>query len=167
MPLLFIAYTTSPFVTHMHIHLPAQARASRAALERFVRAMPQDTKLTITTMSLIGKPRYSSVAAGDLKPVSQRFGIINYVRDTTKENESRKWYHFRAVSGFHIPPQRNLPNLAGRGVSSGVQQSVKLQAKTRGSTTSPAPAKKKDLLEAWIWDTIKEKLQQRSTANVA
>lgn len=152
----------------MHIHLPAQARASRAALERFVRAMPQETKLTITTMSLIGKPRYSSVAAGDLKPVSQRLGIVNYVRDVSAENESRKWYHFRAVSSFHIPPQRNLPNLGGPGVSSAVQQTVKLQAKAKESSSSPtAPrGKKKDLLEAWIWDTIKDKLQQRSAARV-
>ncbi|UKZ65488.1 uncharacterized protein TrAtP1_006687 [Trichoderma atroviride] len=35
-PLIFVAYTTSPFVTHIYIHLPPAARTSRPVLERFI-----------------------------------------------------------------------------------------------------------------------------------
>lgn len=167
MPLLFIAYTTAPFVTHVHIHLPPQARTSRVVLERYIRSLPPTTELTITTMSLIGKPRYSSVKAGDLRPVNKRFGLINYVRDATAENQTRKWYQFRAVSNFHIPSQRKLPGLGGnKSVSSAVKHSVELQAKAKVSTSQPVTVgKKKDLLEAWVWEIIKEKLNVRALSD--
>lgn len=137
-PIAFITYTTSPFVTHAHIHLPSAARASRAALERFVQNIPPSTQLTLTTMSFISKPRYSSVKAGDLFPVSRRFGIINYARDTAVENEARKWYNYRAVKGFHIQDK-----------------------------SAPAPKryqskKKTDLVEGWIWQAIKDRIQSRA-----
>jgi hypothetical protein len=131
-PLLFIAYITAPFVTHVHIHLPASARTSVAALERFVRSSPPSTELTITTMSIIGKPRYSNMVAGDLVPARQRFGVVNYTRDTSAENAARKWYNFRAVSNFHIQDATAAP---GKG--------------------------KKSLVESWIWDVIRGKIQRR------
>ncbi|OAQ76487.1 4-coumarate-CoA ligase 2 [Purpureocillium lilacinum] len=66
LPFAFVAYTTAPFVTHIHVHLPPAARPSRATLARFVAAMPASTRLTLTTMSAIAKPRYSDVRVGDL-----------------------------------------------------------------------------------------------------
>lgn len=167
LPIAFVAYTSAPFVTHMHIHLPLSARASRAALERFVRAMPPTTELTVTTMSVIGKPRYSAVKAGDLRPVNRRFGIVNYVRDATAENNARKWYQFRAVQAFHVPPQRALAGSKEQKTSL-LRQSAELQAGASKKTPVAVPVgKKRDLLEAWIWDAIKEKLEERAAAKMS
>ncbi|RTE78862.1 hypothetical protein BHE90_006636 [Fusarium euwallaceae] len=134
-PIFFVAYTTSPFVTHIHIHLPPYARASRAILERFVGALPPSTPLTLTTMSAISKPRYSSIQAGDLSPVRRRFGLVNYVRDTTEENAKRRWYMFRAVSKFYVQDKR--------------QRKVRYEKKT-------------DKVDGWIWDAIKERIDKRA-----
>lgn len=130
-PILFVAYTTSPFVTHIHIHLPPYARTSKAILERYVKASPANADLTFTTMSAIAKPRYSNLKAGNLVPTQKRFGLINYVRDTAEENAKRKWYNFRAVGKFYVQER----------------SSVKVRY-----------AKKKDMVDGWIWDAIKEKV---------
>ncbi|GAO13653.1 hypothetical protein UVI_02017600 [Ustilaginoidea virens] len=130
-PVLFIAYTTGPMVTHMHIHLPPAARASRQALERFVRAMPASTRLTLTTMSPIAKPRYSSARVADLVPVTRRLGLVNYVRDAAAENATRKWYMHRAVGGFYVQPQ------------------PRTRTRTTGATAGG--------VDGWIWDAARSR----------
>ncbi|KAM3440584.1 hypothetical protein MY4824_002032 [Beauveria thailandica] len=143
-PFFFVTYTTAPFVTHIHIHLPVSARTSRAALERFVRAaLPPSARLTATTMSAIGKPRYSTLCAGDLRPVTgrrRRFGLVNYTRDAEAENRARRWYELPAVSQFHVPE-------GGGGA-----------AKERMVVSKGG----RRLVEPWIWDVIKERIAKRS-----
>lgn len=103
MPLVFVAYTTSPFVSFIHIRLPPFARQSEEALRRFVQTMsPKTTTLDVTTMSFIAKPRLSRVPVSDLKPANKKLGIVNYTRDTTADNAARKWYMFPAVGNFNI-----------------------------------------------------------------
>ncbi|KAF5020925.1 hypothetical protein F66182_7077 [Fusarium sp. NRRL 66182] len=135
-PIFFVAYTTSPFVTHIHMHIPPYARASRAILERFIKTLPPTTPLTLTTMSAISKPRYSHVQAGDLRPVRRRFGLINHVRDTNEENAKRRWYMFRAVGKFYVQDKRP-------------QAKVRYQNKT-------------DKVDGWIWDAVKERIDKRA-----
>jgi hypothetical protein len=135
-PIFFVGYITSPFVTHIYIHLPPYARTSRPILERFVKTLPPTTPLTLATMSAISKPRYSSVQAGDLSPVRRRFGLVNYVRDTTEENAQRKWYMFRAVGKFYVQDAK--------------------------PTTRVRYQKKKDKVDGWIWDSIKERIDSRA-----
>lgn len=137
-PIFFVAYTTAPFVTHIHVHLPTYARTSRVILERFIRSLPPSTEITLTTMSAIGKPRYSNLKAGDLIPTRKRFGIINYERDTAAENATRRWYNFRAVGNFYV-------------------QEMQPMRKVRYE-------KKEDKVDAWIWDAIKEKIQRKAQA---
>lgn len=143
-PLFFVAYTTSPFVTHIYIHLPPAARTSRPVLERFIHgALPPSTEITLTTMSAIAKPRYSTMQAGHLRPAKRRFGIVNYVRDSKDamaENETRKWYNLRAMTKFGVQEVRT--------------EKKKVKAK-----------KSKDLTEAWIWDALKEKIEKRAVVN--
>ncbi|UKZ75303.1 hypothetical protein TrVFT333_002981 [Trichoderma virens FT-333] len=142
-PLFFVAYTTSPFVSHIYIHLPPVARTSRPVLERFIHALPPSTELTLTTMSAIAKPRYSTTQVGHLRPAKRRFGIVNYVRDSEgaiAENETRRWYNLRAMTKF------------------GVQEAGVEKKKPKGK-------KGKDLTEAWIWDAVKGKIEKRAVAS--
>ncbi|KAI1464004.1 uncharacterized protein F4812DRAFT_444176 [Daldinia caldariorum] len=101
-PMVFVAYTTSPFVSFIHMRLPPVARQSEDMLRRFARAIPADAELEVTTMSFIAKPRVSRVKASELRPVSRRFGIVNLARDTAAENAARPWYRFRAVGQFNV-----------------------------------------------------------------
>ncbi|KAH6609429.1 hypothetical protein Trco_002775 [Trichoderma cornu-damae] len=146
-PLVFVAYTTSPFVTHIYIHLPPAARTSRPVLERFVHgALPPSTELTLTTMSAIAKPRYSTMQAGHLRPAERRFGIVNYVRDAEgamAENETRRWYNLRAMTKFGVQEAR-----------AGKERKKKAEGK-----------KSMDLTEPWIWDALKGKIEKRAAAN--
>ncbi|KAL7787837.1 hypothetical protein V8C37DRAFT_389714 [Trichoderma ceciliae] len=144
-PLIFVAYTTSPFVTHIYIHLPPAARTSRPALERFIHgALPPSTELTLTTMSAIAKPRYSTMQTGHLRPAKRRFGIVNYVRDSESamaENETRRWYNLRAMTKFGV-------------------QEVRAEKKKKDKGK-----KSKDLTESWIWDALKDKVEKRAGLN--
>ncbi|KAK8008533.1 hypothetical protein PG991_011084 [Apiospora marii] len=114
-PLVIVGYLTSPFVSFMHLRLPPFARVSEEALRSFVRRLPtqaQATELDITTMSAIAKPRVSKVRLSELRPASQRLGIVNYVRDTAAENATRKWYNFRAVGKFNVQHNKS-PRVRG------------------------------------------------------
>ncbi|KAK3336533.1 hypothetical protein B0T19DRAFT_409768 [Cercophora scortea] len=101
-PLLYVAYSTSPFVTTIHLSVPSFARGSAEMLQRFAKNAPGNTRLDVTTMSLIGKPRVSSMTLADLRPMKKRLGMVNYERDTSFANANRKWWRFRAVGNFNI-----------------------------------------------------------------
>ena len=79
-PFAVASYTSSPFVVFIHLRLPAYARhPDRELLRRFVRSPPADTQLDITTMNLVGRPRLTTVAVGDLVPAHKRMGIVNLI----------------------------------------------------------------------------------------
>lgn len=111
-PLVVVGYLTAPFVSFVHMRLPPFARQSEANLRAFVRKLPAQTELEITTMSFIAKPRVSKVMVSDLRPANRRFGIVNYVRDTAAENTTRPWYMFRAVGEFNMQHNRS-PRVRG------------------------------------------------------
>ena len=75
-------------------------------MKRYLQNPANDPLLEINTMSFIAKPRTSLVRLSELKPVNKRFGLVNVARDTAAENAKRKWYMFRAVGNFYIPPQQ-------------------------------------------------------------
>lgn len=79
-PFSVIAYTSMPFVVFIHLRLPAFARhPDPELLRRFVRNIPAATKLDITTMNLVGRPRVTSVPIGDIVPARERMRIVNFI----------------------------------------------------------------------------------------
>ncbi|KAE8443534.1 hypothetical protein EG329_001774 [Mollisiaceae sp. DMI_Dod_QoI] len=101
-PMLSVAYMTSPFVTYIHLRIPAFARNSREMLMRYSKNLPKDAELDITTMNFIGKPRVARVKVAELYPVKERFGLANYGRDTEKANEKRPFWMGKAVRIFGV-----------------------------------------------------------------
>lgn len=154
-PPLFTTLTTAPFVTHIHAQLPAHAHSSPAALERFLAKPPGGNtaasasasaalRLTITTMSLIAKPRHSTVSLSDLAPTRRRLGLVNYVRGedaARREDARRKWYMYRAVRQFYVQPGR--PG--------------------EGAVRPRYEEKKRDRVVWWVWDAVKEQIDARGT----
>ncbi|KAK7739843.1 hypothetical protein SLS53_005435 [Cytospora paraplurivora] len=101
-PFLAVWYLTSPMAMWIQMRIPNQFRRSKHLADRYLASLPADAEVTITTMGALGKPRLSHVRVSDLQPARRRFGLVNYVRDVTKENAVRKWWMFRAVGEFRI-----------------------------------------------------------------
>lgn len=102
-PLAYVAYTTAPFVSFIYLRLPPSARTSRQHLERFVRSgLPASTQLQVLTMGLAARPRAAFVTLADLKPVTERWGLVNYTRDVSRLSAARKWHQYRPVAKFGI-----------------------------------------------------------------
>ncbi|KAJ4297278.1 hypothetical protein N0V88_004196 [Collariella sp. IMI 366227] len=130
-PALYVAWSTTPFVAAIHLHLPPYARHSQAILERFSRTAPPNTRLDVTTMSLIGKPRVSSMVLSDLRPALENskethHGTVNYVRDTRIVDKGRKWWRFRAVRGFNILEGRGNVKAGRRALEAREQEGGKV-----------------------------------------
>ncbi|PNH74324.1 hypothetical protein VD0001_g3269 [Verticillium dahliae] len=102
-PLVYVAYTTAPFVTFIYLRLPPAARASRHALERFVRAgPPPTTQLELLTMGLATRPRSALTTLAGLRPVTRRLGLVNYEHDVAALEARRAWHQYRPVAQFGV-----------------------------------------------------------------
>ncbi|OLN84362.1 hypothetical protein CCHL11_05987 [Colletotrichum chlorophyti] len=142
-PLLFLAYTTAPFVTYIYLRLPPYARQSRALLERYVRALPPTAQIELGTMGLATRPRTTLVTAADLRPVdaaagnlATRFGIVTHARDVSALMAKRSWYHYRPVGQFGIREEAGGAKARGKGISNGVK-------------------------DGWVWNIVRESLGKR------
>lgn len=84
------------------MHLKTPKAIGQKDFLNYIKTNSSTTELSIMTMAPIGNGRVTRTTLGELRPAIRRFGLVNYVRDTTKENAERKWYHFRAVGKFKI-----------------------------------------------------------------
>ncbi|RAL62998.1 hypothetical protein DID88_004084 [Monilinia fructigena] len=92
-PMIFVAYITSPFVNYIHLRLPNFLLGIHAiCLMRYSKNPPKDAQVDITTMNFVGKPRVTRFDVSELKAVKQRFGVGNFSRDTKKIDATRKWW---------------------------------------------------------------------------
>ncbi|KAI9882205.1 MAG: hypothetical protein M1823_006051 [Watsoniomyces obsoletus] len=80
LPMIFVAYTTSPFVVYVHLRLPFYARRSHDILTRFSRTLAPTTELDITTMRFTGWSGITRVQLGELRPARKRLGVANLTR---------------------------------------------------------------------------------------
>lgn len=100
--MIFVSYTTGPFVNYVHLRLPPFARISRENVLRYSKSLPRDAMLEITTMNLVGKPRVSRVEVADLHAVNRRLGLVNFIRRTVGQDAKRHWWAMKPVKEFAI-----------------------------------------------------------------
>ena len=108
-----VAYLTSPFVANIHLKLPPFARYSRELVQRYSQALPKDAKLEFTTMNFIGMPRTTRVNVSELAPAKERFGLVNYVRDTKELGSKRSWWMGRVTRQFAVHGGTRIAKGAG------------------------------------------------------
>lgn len=102
-PMIFVAYTTAPFVTFAHINLPHFALRSKDQLMRWVERMPPSAELHLTTMKFYGLPRVSRLSLSELRQKSARLGVANFVKvPSSVARKSRPWWMGREPSSFYI-----------------------------------------------------------------
>jgi hypothetical protein len=68
LPMLFVAYTSAPFVNFIHLALPAFARRSKEQTMQYAKNLPPTATLYINTMKFTTIPRQTEVRLGDLVP---------------------------------------------------------------------------------------------------
>ncbi|KAJ5632423.1 hypothetical protein N7490_008762 [Penicillium lividum] len=66
MPMLFVAFTSAPYVNFVHLALPAFARRSREAAVHYAKDLPPTAMLYLNTMRFNTIPRTIPVRVGDL-----------------------------------------------------------------------------------------------------
>ncbi|KAF4214126.1 hypothetical protein CNMCM6805_008308 [Aspergillus fumigatiaffinis] len=66
LPMLFVAYTSAPFVNFVHLALPVFARRSREQTLQYAKNLPPTATLYINTMKFTTIPRQTEVRLGDL-----------------------------------------------------------------------------------------------------
>jgi len=103
-PLVAVAYLTSPFVNYIHLRLPIFARYSKDLLLRYSKSLPPTAELDITTMNFIGKPKVTRMKITDLQSKKQRFGMVNFVRKAGTEDVTKKraWYLGKPPTRFGV-----------------------------------------------------------------
>lgn len=126
----------SPMVMWIHLTVPETCLRDPKQLDRFIGRISSAAEINITTMGALGNRRLSTTTLAQLRPEKRRFGLVNYVRDVTRENAERKWYAFPAVGEFKVDTGIIKPKLAGRTDSAKVSLWEVIQAKLKENTAS-------------------------------
>ncbi|GKZ20757.1 hypothetical protein AbraIFM66951_003058 [Aspergillus brasiliensis] len=66
LPMIFILFTTAPFVVYVHVAIPAFARRSRETMIEYVKNLPPTATLYMTTIRPTSLPQQTEVRLGDL-----------------------------------------------------------------------------------------------------
>lgn len=103
-PMVFVAYTTTPFVSYVHLRLPIFARRSREQLFRWARNIPSNTEIDLTTIRSFGRPRVSRMQISELQTTSARLGVANLARrPRISETETlRPWWRVKPQGLFYV-----------------------------------------------------------------
>ena len=102
-PMVFVTYTTAPFVSYARIRLPSFARRSREQLARWISKIPQNTEVYLTTMRFSGRGRVTRMLLSDLKQTKARLGVANLARIPGAAEESHgRWWRPKEPRFFYI-----------------------------------------------------------------
>jgi len=104
-PLLFVGYTTKPFVSYVHIRLPIFARQSQEQLLRWSKNIAPETEIDMTTMRLYGLPRVSRMQVADLhKRKRSALSVANLacVPGRSDFGKKRPWWAGKELTRFYV-----------------------------------------------------------------
>lgn len=102
-PMVFVTYTTAPFVSYVHIKLPAFARRSKEQLVKWIEQVPANTEIDLTTMRFSGRVRVCRMLLSDLKETKARLGVANLARASNSTvSKSRPWWMGREPDCFYV-----------------------------------------------------------------
>ncbi|EER45189.1 conserved hypothetical protein [Histoplasma capsulatum var. duboisii H88] len=88
-PMLFVLYTTAPFVNLIYLKLPHAARQTRQRTQFYLKDVPQNATLDIETMKLNFYFRSTQVALSDLVLGRSTFRPVNLIN--TKPGHQSWW----------------------------------------------------------------------------
>lgn len=107
--MLYVAFTTKPFVTYVHLVLPETARASREALMKWLNTSGRNMELDLTTMRFIGLSRTTRVRMQDLRRKSEGITDISNLTISSAGSSRRTVVNsiFGVPKRFHVGEKAN------------------------------------------------------------
>ena len=108
--MIFVAYTTAPFVNYIHVRLPVYARQSQKQLLRWSKTLPINTDIDVTTMRFSGRPRVSRMIVSDLRERKARLGVANLVRTRSSGKFKGPWWMGPELKTFYVGAERGRIN---------------------------------------------------------
>lgn len=98
-PMVFVSYTTGPFVNQVVLVLPRAAKQSADIMNKYLRNISPETKLSIETMKFNFWPRRTEVAVKDLALVSSKLRPVTF-RHTRPKTENHSWWDLPRTTFF-------------------------------------------------------------------
>jgi hypothetical protein len=98
LPLLFVSYTSAPYVNWIHLALPVFARKSREQAIQYAQNLPPTATLYINTMKFSTIPRRTEVRLGDLVPDK---AVLRPVKFRNQNPMLLPWWQGRTLTQFY------------------------------------------------------------------
>jgi hypothetical protein len=102
LPMLFVAYTSAPYVSFIHLALPAFARKSRETAMHYAKELPPTATLILTTTRFNAIPRQTAVRLGDIMPDKSPFRPVTF---RNVNPAPRSWWMGRPTTQFFAADQ--------------------------------------------------------------
>ncbi|KAL5050748.1 hypothetical protein BDW71DRAFT_105700 [Aspergillus fruticulosus] len=78
LPMLFVSYTSAPYVNFVHLALPISVRRSREQAVQYAKRLPPTATLYINTMKFNTIPRQTEVRLADLVPDKSKIRPVSF-----------------------------------------------------------------------------------------
>ncbi|KAJ9296093.1 hypothetical protein DTO271G3_5668 [Paecilomyces variotii] len=98
LPLLFVAYTSGPFVNYIHLALPVAARKSRETAIEYAKNLPPSATLYLNTMKFTTIPRQTEVRLADLVPDKE---LLRPVSFRNQNPAPLRWWQLSTLRKFY------------------------------------------------------------------
>lgn len=103
--MLFVAYTSAPYVNFVHLTLPAFARRSREAAMQYAKDLPPTATLHLNTMRFNTIPRQTAVRFGDLVADKQALRPVSF---RNLNPAPRPWWMGRSPTQFYTAEKSHV-----------------------------------------------------------
>ena len=97
-PLLFVSYTSAPYINFIHLALPVFARRSREQIAEYAKNLPPSATLYINTMKFTTIPRQTEVRFADLVPDKS---VLRPVSFRNKNPAPPPWWQWKTQDQFY------------------------------------------------------------------
>ncbi|KAL2870258.1 uncharacterized protein BJX67DRAFT_279030 [Aspergillus lucknowensis] len=98
LPMLFVSYTSAPFVNFVHLALPISVRRSREQALQYAKRLPPTATLYINTMKFTTIPRQTEVRLGDLVPDRS---VVRPVSFRNRNPAPLPWWRGKTLRQFY------------------------------------------------------------------
>lgn len=96
--MLFVAYTSAPYVNFVHLSLPMSVRRSREQALAYAKNLPSTATLHFNTMKFSTVPKLTEVRLGDLVPDKSPIRPVSF---RNKNPAPQPWWRGKVLTQFY------------------------------------------------------------------
>ncbi|KAL4749820.1 hypothetical protein BDW72DRAFT_125744 [Aspergillus terricola var. indicus] len=98
LPMLFVSYTSAPYVNFVHLALPISVRRSREQAVQYAKKLPPTATLYINTMKFNTIPRQTEVRLADLVPDKSKIRPVSFRNQNPAPSP---WWRGKTLQQFY------------------------------------------------------------------